>query len=238
MCLYSSVNQTTNQAATALVKRLITLALELEVEVGQFVIKGLKRELPQADKELIPLLKSNAADEARHFQGFQYAAETYGYSNDKESEELSQAWVKLAESESTHPIHIAGLVEVSVFLISLGLLRIVGSPSLSKLAMEVAKDENRHVKTNQAVSGGLGLWGQPSRYQQDLIDTTLEWVWGEGLQGVSVPKQLNLDNLKKYSRELVTNLHSPEFDSLTRYSYHHLPFELPNDYLYTDRELE
>lgn len=236
ICLYSSVDREADPQALKLVQRLITLALKLEVEVGTMVLQGLKRELPKADPELLPLLKSNAADEGRHYKGFKFASDTYGTVDCPKLDSLVKDWLTLGDSDSTHPVHIAGLLEVSVFLISLGLLRIVGSPSLSRLAMAVAEDEFRHVQTNQAVSSGLGFWSTPSKPTQDLIDATLEWMWGEGVTGV--PQGLSLPHLKQYSRELVADLASPQFDNLTWYSFHHLPFELPNEYMYAQRDTD
>ncbi len=234
ICLYSSVDRVADPQAISLVQRLITLALRLEVEVGTMVVKGVRRHLPKADKELTPLLMSNASDEGRHYRGFQYAQTTYGSVECPKLDTLVTDWLALGDSANTHPVHIAGLLEVSVFLISLGLLRIVGSPSLSRLAMAVAEDEYRHVQTNVAVSSGLGYWGQPSSDTQGLIDATLEWMWGDGLDGV--PKGLSLPHLKEYSRELVADMASPRFDNLTWYSFHHLPFELPNEYMYSLRD--
>jgi len=233
VCLYSDTTKQGDALAEAMVRRLIGLGLELEIEVGTMVLSGLQQELPKADSELVLLLKSNSADEARHYNGFQYAKQTYGCDTNAELQQLAKDWK--AESDKQHPIHIAGVLEVGVFLISLGLLRIVGSPSLSRLAMAIAEDEFRHVQTNQAVSSGLGFWSNASQHT-NLIDATLDWIWGEGLN--DAPQALTLDNLKRFSRELLTDLSCPEFDKLTWYSFHHLPFELANDYIYSDKCLE
>jgi hypothetical protein len=236
ICFYASTDQLADESAIGLVQRLISIALKLEVEVGEFVLSGLKRELPKADKELPLLLKSNASDESRHFLGFKYASEVYGKADDSQLESLVSAWIELADSDKSHPIQIAGLLETSIFLIGLGLLRIVGSPSLTRLSLAVAEDEYRHVQTNVAVSSGLGFWNHHDSYTQELIDSTIEWMWGNGVNGV--PDGISLQHLKRYSRELVAGLESRDFDSLTWYSTHHLPFELQNSYMYDSRETD
>ena len=232
ICLYSDLDRQADPLAVNLVKRLVALGLGLEIEVGNYVLAGLSKELPKADPELVPLLKSNVSDEARHFKGFSMANATYG-SSSKGLQPLINDWTKATQLH--HPVAVAGILETGVFLISLGLLRIVGSPSLSRLAMAIAEDEFRHVLTNHAVSNGLGIWKSTVKANQDLLDNTLEWLWGEGVEGV--PNGLSLDSLKRYSRELLADLNSPDFDNLTYYTYHNLPFELPNEYMYSAREL-
>src|SRR4028118_352459 len=71
MCVYGDRRNPTSLEWQGVVQRIIALALDLEVEVGGYVLQGLAKELPKADDSLIPLLKSNAADESRHFRGFQ-----------------------------------------------------------------------------------------------------------------------------------------------------------------------
>ena len=234
ICFYSDVSKPSSDGIE-IIRRLIGLALKLEVEAGELVLKGIKKELPKASPKLIPLLKSNAADESRHFRGFQLASEAYGdYGNDPTLTALRDEWLTYGDSSKSHPIHTAGLLELSVFLISLGVLRIVGNTELTNLSLAIAEDEFRHVNTNVAVSRGLGFWGRNSATEQALIDSTIEWVWGDGID--NAPSGLTLDNLKRFSRELVQNLESKEFDSMTWYSVHNLPFELSNSSMYQARE--
>jgi hypothetical protein len=226
MCVYSDRRRPTSPEWQAVVKRIISLGLGLEVEVGGYVLQGLTKKLPNAGKYLLPLLKSNASDESRHFKGFQFAEAQYGSEGDVSS--LARVWG--AKTLNQHPIFIAGLLEAGVFLVSLGLLRVFGGPSLTRLAMQIAEDENRHVVTNVAVAKAVGAWSPG--YEGACIDMTLEWIMG-GWYGEG---DWTIDNLKRWSRELMIDRESPQFDKLTWYTTHTPPFEVDNNHLYTSRE--
>lgn len=229
VCYYSDITRKADQYGKDMLSRIIGLGLEMEVNVGRYVINGLKKDLPNGGPHLGLLLRSNAADEARHELGFLEASKVYGRYSDEKLTTLVQDWTQEA-ANSSNPILEAGELEVGVFLITLGLMRLVGSPGITRLAIKIAEDEYRHVQSNHAISTALGLWGHPNL---DLIDATLEWVWGSGLPGLP---DVTLSGLKRYSRELLSDLNSPDFDNLTWYSFHHLPFELDNGYLYTERD--
>ena len=229
ICYYSDSTRLANQDGYDMVRRIIGLGLDMEVNVGRYVIDGLAKDLPDGGPHLTPLLRSNAADEARHELGFKEASKSFGRTNDKILSSLVDDWTREARL-SSNPIAVAGQLEVGVFLITLGLMRIVGTPGITRLAIKIAEDEYRHCQCNHAISNALGLW---DKVNLDLIDATIEWVYGQGLSEVP---ELKLDNLKRYSRELLQNLNSPEWDELTWYSFHHLPFELDNEYMYTERD--
>ena len=226
MCVYGDRRNPSSPEWQEVVKRIIALALNLEVEVGGYVLKGVNKELPNADTTLVPLLKSNAADESRHFRGFKFAADQYGTLGDASG--LSECWE--AQTNCQHPIAIAGILEAGVFLVSLGILRGFGGAALTKLSMAIAEDEYRHVCTNYAVAKGLRAWNPNANLA--LVDITLEWVMG-GFKGEGV---WNLDNMRRWSRELLHDQDSPEFDGLTWYTTHTPPFEVANSHLYTTRE--
>lgn len=228
MCVYGDRSNPTPEPWQQVVKRAISLALGLEIEVGNYVIRGLAKELPgSSDPALVPLLRSNASDEARHYRGFLYAQERYGAAGNPE--ELVKAWGELANFQ--HPVAVAGILEAGVFLVSLGLIRVFGGPAMTKLSISVAEDEFRHVCTNYAVSKALGAW-DVSKYLP-LVESTLEWLLG-GADDTS--GTWTMVNLKRWSRELMVDQDSPEFDGLTWFSTHTPPFEVDNNYLYTYRE--
>lgn len=229
ICYYADTTKLADESGRKMLQRIIGLGLHMEVNVSRYVMRGITKDLPNAGPYLPLLLRSNAADEARHELGFREANKTYGSIYDKRLENLVQAWNEESET-SSNPISVAGQLEVSVFLITLGLMRIVGSPGITELSFKIAEDESRHIMTNHAISTALGIWSNPNL---ELIDSTIEWVYGEGL--LDFP-ELKKEDLMRYSRELLTDLRSPEFDELTWYTFHRLPFELENNELYTERE--
>lgn len=229
ICYYSDNTKLSDSYGLDMVRRIIGIGLNMEVNVGRYVINGLKKDLPNGGPHLPLLLRSNAADEARHEEGFKEANKTYGSVTDKQLQNLVSAWSDEA-NKSSNPISVAGQLEVGVFLITLGLMRIVGNSGITRLAIKIAEDEYRHVQTNHAISTALGLWNKPNL---DLIDSTLAWVFGAGLPELP---GITFDKIRRYSRELLSDLNSPEFDNLTWYSFHHLPFELENNYLYSERD--
>lgn len=229
ICYYSDSTKIADESGIQMLQRIIGLGLNMEINVSRYVINGLTKELPNAGPALLLLLRSNAADEARHELGFKEAEKTYGSIYDVELQNLVKAWND-ESAKSNNPIFVAGQLEVSVFLITLGLMRIVGSPGITELSFKIAEDEYRHIRTNHAISTALGLW---NNFNLDLIDATIEWVFGGGL--LDFP-ELKKDDFLRYSRELLTDLRSPEFDGLTWYTFHRLPFELENNELYTERE--
>lgn len=229
ICYYSDTTQVADESGKNLLKRIIGLGLHMEINVSRYVMNGITKDLPNAGSALPLLLRSNAADEARHELGFKEASKTFGSIYDNELQSLVQSWNEESK-KSSNPISVAGQLEVSVFLITLGLMRIVGTPGITELSFKIAEDEYRHIRTNHAIANALNLWKNPNL---NLIDSTIEWVFGEGLYDFP---ELKKDDFLRYSRELLNDLCSPDFDNLTWYTFHHLPFELENDELYTERE--
>lgn len=229
-CLYGDTRKPANLDEIGILRRIIGIGLELEIEAGKMILAGLTKELPTADSALKPLLKSNAADESRHFKGFQNAAKTYG-SDTTGLQPIAKEWLALADR--THPIYVTAVLESSLFLVTLGLMRIAGSPSITRLSYKIAEDENRHAATNVVVSQALGLWDYP-----DLVESSLEWLFQGKCIRLANNRKLTLDDALRFSKELFYDLESPELDGISTYTTHHLPFELRNDYMYTERELD
>lgn len=207
----------------AVLQRIIGAGLTLEMPVGEFVNQARRLPLPKADDELVPLLASNVADEARHYLGFTFAAEAYG--SQVFSESLLAEWIAVG-----NPLLSACVLELGVFMTTLSFMRIFGGPSLNSLAFRVMEDEWRHVSTNVAVCDGLGFNFADSALHP-LVFATLEAIFGDisyKVHNVTV----DLPWLWQQSLELLTDLEAPELDRLTRSAIHRIPFENSNESLY------
>lgn len=217
-------------------RRLNTLGLMLELDVGKFVMEQTKGEYP--DQPYVKeLLKSAVADEARHDLGFRYAAEAYGQGDASEQEtanELRVRWSALADKYQ--PLAVASAMEREVFLVTLGLMRVVGGSDLSELAMQIAKDESRHVATNSAITKWLGV--SLGSDVEEAVDDTIEYALaGMDLQVTSTVR-LNMDFCRAQSRELKETGCARRLDALTKIARHLQPFEVSNARLYSSRVTE
>lgn len=211
------------------IARIIALGLHCEIPVGEFVRDAGKGDLPP-DPILPTLLRSHVADEAAHDLGFRLAAEEYA--PDKrwmaEAQDISAIW----QSIDIHPIVPAAALEVGVFLVSLGAMRLCGGKSLSHMAAQIARDEYRHVAANMAVMRQLGL-----KFTNNIIDTiddTVTWMFRD----LNIPESetgtvVDLEFFRRASRELVNTGTARDLDGLCNYSNHYLPFENSNKSLYT-----
>lgn len=241
LCLFADENKTyksdeDTMSVLGVMQRLIALGLDLEIPVGQFVLEQTKREYPD-ELYVKDLLKSAVADEARHELGFKYAAEQYGLPDEAEiakSSELKRKWQDLAAKYQ--PLSIAGTLEQEVFLVTLGLMRILGGPSLNGLAMQVAKDESRHVATNRAITSWLGVsFGSDVT---EAVDETLAFALGGFSMKVSPSLAIDMDFCVKSSRELRDTGTARKLDTFTRAATHSMPFEISNRELYSSRITE
>lgn len=240
LCLFGDETKTftpeTERDVLGIMRRLIALGLDLEIPVGQFVLEQTRGEYPDAPyvKEL---LKSAVADEARHEQGFKFAATAYGLPDQEsidKSTALKDTWVAL--SNKYQPLAVAAALEQEVFLVTLGLMRILGGSSLNDLAIQIAKDESRHVATNRAISKWLGV-----TFDKDIeeaVDATLDYALNGFSLKVSPSLTVNTDFCIKSSRELRETGTAKKLDQFTRIASHRMPFELSNKALYTSRQTE
>jgi hypothetical protein len=241
LCMFADESKTyksseDESAVLGVMQRLIALGLDLEIPVGQFVLEQTRREYPD-EIHVKDLLKSSVSDEARHEQGFKFAAETYGKpcqdSIDKSSA-LRAKWAALAGKYQ--PLAIAGVLEQEVFLVTLGLMRILGGPVLSDLAMQVAKDESRHVAVNRAITNWLGVsFGSDVT---EAVDETLAFALGDLNLKVSPSLRVNMDFCVSSSRELRDTGTARKLDTFTKIAVHPQPFEISNQRLYSSRVTE
>lgn len=214
------------------IEKILALNYRLELPVGQFVSGALKRELPDYVYTQ-NLLKSNIADEGRHFDGFSRAVQSYGSRYINEADELGKMWETV--SQDGHPLMTPMVLEVGLFLAALGLLRIAGGKSLSTLAAKVSEDEFRHVLTNRTI---LDLLGEqpfnPPQNKVQLLRDTLDWVFSS----INIPRAftgvtVNKDFLMKSAFELLYTGLSETFNDLVYIADYSLPFERSNKDLYT-----
>lgn len=211
------------------IKRLNALGLHLEIEVGSFINQATRKELPNAPY-LKELLKSNVADEARHYAGFKFASEAYGSADEADALALTAKWEAMADKY--HPVLAAATLEASVFLVTLGIMRLVGGSELSDLAFRISEDESRHVSINRTLARKLKL--SPDKLpkdMQELVDTTLEYAVGD--LNVPLLGGLSFDFFKSQSDELTKQGTASMLDQLTAARQHVMPFEVPNSKLYS-----
>lgn len=216
------------------VSRVLALGLHLELPVGQWVYDA-RKELSGLDGQkdtVLALLKSNIKDEHAHDKGFRLAAKAYPLiGNDYEEAGLiADRWL----SNSEHPLAKAAISEVGIFLVTLGVMRVVGGRSLCTFAARISHDEARHVSTNRSVLFDMGYRpDQPTNSLMELRKDTLAWA----MEYLNVPSdvlgdKLNADYLIEQSTQLITTGTAPEFDELVYMADHNLPFELSNSDMY------
>lgn len=223
----------TNKAVELCMQRLIALGLELEIDVGKFVLEQSRREVPTG--QFVPeLLRSAVADEARHELGFKFAADAYGESDRARAAELKRDWVAMADKYQ--PLAVAGVLEQEVFLVTLGAMRVLGGTELNGLAMQIAKDESRHVATNRAITKWLGV--ELGKDLDQLVDETLAFAMGKVNVAMTPKLSMNFDFAVRSSRELKATGRAKDLDRVTKIAQHRMPFEIANAKLYTTRQTE
>jgi hypothetical protein len=220
---------------SAAVQRVIALALELEMPVGEWVGDFTRTEGSRVSKIAQTLLKSNIKDETFHFRGFEKASKAYPISDDitQEAQNIGQRWL----TDPSQTIAKACFAETGVFLISLAILRLLGGKELANLAEQVSQDESRHVATNRGILVDLGeSCTTPSNSLTTLIRDTLEWVAGDlCVPGKELCEEFDFDRdfLLRSSDSLVATGLAPELDELMNFQCHTLPFEVSNASMYT-----
>lgn len=209
------------------IQRILALGLELELPVGEFVADYLSTE---ERSSLRLLLKSNVADEAHHFRGFQLAADAYPLTEDVKAEAkvVSGYWMEM--KESTPSIALAAALEIGVFLPSLAALRLFGGSSLARMADGISRDEYRHAAVNRMLIDNIGYNLMDLR---QVILSTVVWLF----QGLDIPESVlgvnvNWELFEKASYDLIETGSANQLDDLVNYADHLLPFEISNHKLY------
>jgi hypothetical protein len=213
----------------SVISKILSIALRLEIPVGEFILEATKRDLPEVDGLLL-LLKSNITDEASHLKGVKFLIDQYPISSEDQSEAdlITSRWLELP----CHPIQAAFVIEAGVLLPCLGLLRIAGGKSICHAATEIGKDESRHYRTNWECLHLLGIERMPSFY--GLVKDTLDFIFRD----LIIPKtifgiKLDLNFFIKASEDLINKGKANTLDSLCNFSPQIAPFEVPNSTLYS-----
>lgn len=135
------------------VQRCIALAVALELPVGHLALNG--SESAEGYQDIQTALTLNAHDEDNHFKAFEYAANAYGVPDYlfEEVEHFRDRLINLEED----PVLLAGFMELTVFFVTLAMMRQYGSPDLKRLAHYVSRDEVTHVNTNYNLVDSFGL---------------------------------------------------------------------------------
>jgi hypothetical protein len=216
------------------IEKVLALGLRLEIPVGEFVNAAAKKDLPD-DPFVKRLLTSNVSDEARHYEGFNSACRNYGVGSRfiQEAQEIEARW---KEAVSTcHPLEVAQVLEVGIFLVTLGILRIAGGKELATMAARISEDESRHTVSNRTVLYMMGIDPtNPPKRLRSLTYETLDWVLdGLDISEEDVGEQFNKDFCIRASDELIETGRAVDYDSVIFLSDHFLPFECRNIDLYS-----
>ncbi len=204
-------------------ERCLAIALVLELPAGEWAGQASKGEIPEGAKEL---LLSNAADETVHFRAFSYLNEIYSVRGNgiAESEAIMEGW----DENTSHPIEKVCLAETAIFLPSLAFMRVFCGSSVSHVAGNVSRDEQRHVRTNRSLLADLQIRHyQPSSTLECLRKRTLDWMFAP----------LTIPGMKKEfwiaeSERLVSTGRSRELQNLTASSDDNSFLEMRNSVLY------
>jgi hypothetical protein len=230
-CLFADESSPidSNWGVESVISRVLALGLHLELPVGEFIAEASKQDLPQ-DPILAKLLKSNIADEARHYRGFELASEVYPIA----PMDLVEAKIVTAEWQSIncHAIEAAQALETGVFLATLGFLRLAGGKSLCKMASQIARDEYRHVATNRGILVALDYPLMPNFW--GTVENTLLWLF----DGLNIPKsatgmKVDCDFFVNSGKSLLLTGEARKLDDLVGFVHHNLPFEISNSELYS-----
>ena len=155
----------------AAIQRCIALALVLEVPVGDLAIDGSML----VGEGVAAALLDNANDEVIHYKAFQEAAKAYGVSEAMVAgaQKFQDKLMKLAADHP--PVLLAGYMELTVFFVTLAMLRKYGSPELKAMVQYVSRDEATHVRVNYHLIDTLEL-GDPPAMANLLRQQIIEWL--------------------------------------------------------------
>jgi hypothetical protein len=156
------------EGSEEVVRRALALR-HMELPVGDFILEGLEKGVPEAARKL---LEMNVDDERNHDIALGYAAESHGTDEKAEAEakRLQKAWI----DHPDHTICKAMVAERSLFFVILPLFRFLGDAGLRTVSADISRDEQIHVATNSLVCAELGL--SPSPSLDRLRKATMSWM--------------------------------------------------------------
>lgn len=161
-----------------LIQRCIALALALEVPVGHLALEGAEDMVDEKTLyDFKRALEANALDEVTHYRAFEFAAQAYSVPPEmvEEAQEFGHRALELDE----HPVYIAGTLELSVFFVTLAMMRRYGSSPLKIVVNYVSRDEAAHVRTNYTIMDTLGIRATDKSVVSQLRRDILSWLTQE-----------------------------------------------------------
>ena len=177
----------------------------MELPVGDFILEGLEKGVPDAARTL---LEMNVDDERNHDIALGYAASSHGTDEKAEAEakRLRQAW----EDHPDHTICKAMVAERSIFFVILPMFRFLGDAGLRTVSADISRDEQIHVATNSLVCRELGL--NYSNSLDKLRKATVAWVM-QPLQDTNPDKFLSKKFWLDSSDRLMYEGRAPELSA-------------------------
>ena len=194
------------EGAEEVIRRALALR-HMELPVGDFILEGLEKGVPDAARTL---LEMNVDDERNHDLALGYAASSHGTDEKAEAEalRLQQAWI----DHPDHTVCKAMVAERSIFFVILPMFRFLGDAGLRTVSADISRDEQIHVAANSLVCRELGLSHSPSL--DKLRKATMSWLL-EPLGNNTEDKYLDKKFWFKSSDNLMYTGKAPEF-SVTR----------------------
>lgn len=159
----------------ALMQRCIALALALELPVGHLALDGHQSLVSDTTLEgFRQALANNAKDEINHYEAFLKAARAYNVPQSliEEVERISAMILSMGEN----PVYLAGTLELSVFFVTLAMIRKYGSPTLKSVTNYVTRDEAAHVRTNFTIIDTLGILPTFPNEVNEIRVKLIEWL--------------------------------------------------------------
>ena len=156
------------EGAEEVIRRALALR-HMELPVGDFILEGLEKGVPEAARKL---LEMNVDDERNHDLALGFAASSHGTDEKAETEafRLRQAWI----DHPDHTICKAMVAERSIFFVILPMFRFLGDIGLRTVSADISRDEQIHVATNSLVCRELGL--SHSQSLDKLRKATMSWM--------------------------------------------------------------
>ena len=210
-----------------LMAKLVALGLNLELPVGELIDTQIKRIRGLQTGLANQVLKAAVSDEGRHHRGMTYAQDWLEQHGVMVPTGFVNRWMADLEALPYHPITVAALLEVTLFLPFLALMRLKGGQAFNRLALGINEDEQRHTVVNASLAAALKEPLPTCDRWLCLRDEILDWVLADC--------EKDTRNLViTASDELFTDLDSPSLNRLNQVSAitFMAPFEVQNRQMY------
>ncbi|MDF5715481.1 MAG: hypothetical protein PUP93_16750 [Rhizonema sp. NSF051] len=204
-------------------ERILASSEYLEIDVAQYTGETWKKLQGEVSPICKELLHSNIADEGVHSQQISKALKTYEVDANTiaEAKSLSEQWRSLPDSA----IEKATALEIGVFLAaSLPIMLRCGGHSLTWIATQISRDEQRHAATNRYITNKL-YSNNFSEQLQELVKESVTWIVGD----LDIKQwKVNKDWFLQQSQQLMDTGIAPKLSQFTSASRYSPPFEDEN----------